>query len=284
MEEYKGEEDMNVLSLFDGMSCGLQALKQAGILVTNYYASEVDKYAIQIAKKNHPEIIGLGDVTKWQDWDLPKIDLLIGGTPCQGFSSAGKQLNFDDPRSALFFEFVKIKDHFKPKYFLLENVKMKKEHQDVISEYLGVEPIKINSNLLSAQNRNRLYWANWNISSPNDRKLTMRDIFDPECKDITERVLLKKKGTLAYEKAHKATKSLDNKMNALLTGGQGISNSGATNIKIGLRWFIPSSLMVERGQTLPDGYTIGLSECRRHNVIGNGWTVSVIEHIFNGLK
>jgi DNA-cytosine methyltransferase len=170
---------INVLSLFDGMSCGQIALDQLGIKVDNYYAAEIDKYAMQIAKKNYPNTIHLGDVTSVYAQHLPKIDLLMGGSPCQGFSFAGKQLNFDDPRSALFFEFVRLLKECKPKYFLLENVRMKKEYQDVISEHLGVEPIMINSALVSAQNRVRLYWTNIpNITQPEDKGIVLKDILD----------------------------------------------------------------------------------------------------------
>jgi DNA-cytosine methyltransferase len=151
---------MNVLSLFDGMSCGQIALKKLGIQVDNYFASEIDKHAIAVTMHNFPNTIQLGDVTKVFAKDLPKIDLLIGGSPCQGFSFAGKQLNFDDPRSKLFFEFVRLLEETKPKYFLLENVLMKKEYEQIITDHLGVEPIFINSALVSAQNRKRLYWTN----------------------------------------------------------------------------------------------------------------------------
>ena len=151
---------MNVLSLFDGMSCGMIALDRLGIKVDNYYASEIDKYAMQVSAANYPEIIQVGDITKLDLSTLPKIDLVMGGSPCQGFSFAGKQLAFDDPRSALFFEFVKCVDTLKPKYFLLENVKMKKEYLDIISEYIKIEPIFINSSLVSAQSRQRYYWTN----------------------------------------------------------------------------------------------------------------------------
>ena len=152
---------MNVLSLFDGMSCGRIALERAGIKVDKYFASEIDKYAIQVAKKNYPDTIHIGDVQEImypESFDGHKIDLVIGGSPCQGFSFAGKNLNFDDPRSKLFFEYARLVKECKPKYFLLENVRMKQESQDVISEILGVKPIAINSSLVSAQNRNRLYW------------------------------------------------------------------------------------------------------------------------------
>ena len=148
----------NVLSVFDGMSCGRVALDELGIPVKQYYASEIDPYAITVATNNYMDTIHLGDVTKVDGHLLPKIDLLIGGSPCQGFSFAGKQLNFEDPRSKLFFEFVRLLKECKPKFFFLENVRMKKEYQDVISSYLGVEPYLLNSSLVSAQNRQRLYW------------------------------------------------------------------------------------------------------------------------------
>ena len=175
---------MNVLSLFDGMSCGQIALDQLGIPVNNYYASEIDKYAIEISKKNYPNTIYLGDVTKVKGEDLEKIDLLLGGSPCQGFSFAGKQLNFDDPRSALFFEFVRLLKECNPKYFLLENVRMKKEYQDVITEHLGVEPIMINSALVSAQNRVRLYWTNISCETNiEDKSILLKDILDDSVVD-----------------------------------------------------------------------------------------------------
>ena len=158
-----GSTGLNVLSLFDGMSCGQIALQKAGIKVNNYFASEIDKYAIQVAKHNYPNMQHIGDVTQVKSTQLPKIDLCIGGSPCQGFSFAGKQLNFDDPRSKLFFEFVRLLKECNPKYFLLENVKMKKEWQDIISKELGVEPIEICSSLFSAQQRKRLYWTNINV-------------------------------------------------------------------------------------------------------------------------
>ena len=170
---------INVLSLFDGMSCGQIALSKLGVRVDNYYASEIDKWAIQVAKKNFPDMKHIGDVTKVKAEDLTKIDLLMGGSPCQGFSFAGKQLNFDDPRSALFFEFVRLLKECKPKYFLLENVRMKKEYQAVISEHLGVEPVMINSALVSAQNRVRLYWTNIpGIEQPEDKGIVLKDIID----------------------------------------------------------------------------------------------------------
>ena len=180
---------MNVLSLFDGMSCGRLALERAGFPVTNYFASEIDKFAIQVAQANYPDTVHLGDVTgvkahKNGDLFVPldrgyKIDLLIGGSPCQGFSWAGKRLNFDDPRSALFFEYVRLLRELKPRWFLLENVNMKQEHQDVITEHLGVKPVRINSNLVSAQNRDRLYWTNIPVRSmPENKRIYLKDILE----------------------------------------------------------------------------------------------------------
>lgn len=170
---------MKVLSLFDWIACWYEALIRAWIPVDEYYASEIDKYAIQIAIKNHPDIIEIWDVTqvKWEDYKW--IDLLIGGSPCQWFSIAGKQLNFEDPRSKLFFEFIRILKEAQPKYFLLENVKMKKEFKNKISELIWCEPIEINSALVSAQNRKRLYWTNipW-IQQPEDKWILLRDILE----------------------------------------------------------------------------------------------------------
>lgn len=177
------DEEMNILSLFDGTSAGRLAAERAGLPVTKYYASEIDKYAIAVSKKNYPDIIHLGNVEDYQEWDIDfgEIDLLLGGSPCQGFSIAGKQLNFEDPRSKLFFEYVEILKKIREKnpnvLFLLENVRMKKEFQNIISEHLGVEPIEINSNLVSAQNRKRLYWTNIpNIKQPEDKGIMLKDI------------------------------------------------------------------------------------------------------------
>ena len=179
---------MKVLSLFDGMSCGQIALDRLGIKVDKYYASEIDKYAIQVTQENFPETIQIGDVCNIKAEDYQDVDLIMAGSPCQGFSFAGKQLAFDDPRSALFFEFIRLLKEIKPKYFLLENVKMKKEYLQVISEQVsacypeipfGIEPIFINSSLVSAQNRQRYYWTNIpNITQPEERGIVLRDILE----------------------------------------------------------------------------------------------------------
>ncbi len=170
---------MNVLSLFDGMSCGQIALDRAGTHVDNYFASEIDKYAIAVTQHNYPNTKQLGDIANLTGDTLPEIDLLIGGSPCQGFSFAGKQLNFNDPRSILFFEYVRLLEECSPRYFLLENVKMKKQYKNIISNCLGVEPIELNSSLVSAQNRKRLYWTNIPISgTPEDKKIFLKDILE----------------------------------------------------------------------------------------------------------
>jgi len=185
---------LKVLSLFDGMSCGQLALQRLGIEVDTYYASEIDKYAIQVTQANFPETIQVGDVCQLKAEDYQEVDLILAGSPCQGFSFAGKQLAFDDPRSALFFEFIRLLKEIKPKYFLLENVKMKQQFQDVITEQVSacypdfeggdlfgsqIKPILINSALLSAQNRQRLYWTNIpNIEQPEDKGIVLRDILE----------------------------------------------------------------------------------------------------------
>ena len=161
---------MRVLSLFDGMSCGQIAINKLGIKDYTYYASEIDKYAISITQKNFPNTIQVGDITKLSGNEFSNIDLMLAGSPCQGFSFAGNQLAFDDPRSKLFFEFVRLLKKIKPKYFLLENVRMKKEYLNIITQHLGVEPILINSSLLSAQSRQRYYWTNIpNVTQPKDK-------------------------------------------------------------------------------------------------------------------
>lgn len=277
-----------VLSLFDGISCGQLALLRAGIGYKYYIASEIDKYAIHITQKNFPDTVQVGDVTTLHSTDLPKVDLLIGGSPCQGFSFAGKQLNFDDPRSKLFFEFVRLKNELKPKYFLLENVIMKKEFQHVISEHLGVEPILINSNLVSAQNRRRLYWTNIpNIEQPKDKGI----VFD----DIREFSVA---GNFYY--SNKALDWIESRVNNFgkklflpaknkiqvieATFYKGWSNQrffGINDVN-GLRFITP--LECERAQTIPDNYTAGISNTQRYKAIGNGWTVDIIAHIFKNIK
>lgn len=338
---------MNVLSLFDGMSCGRIALSRAGIKVNNYYASELDKYAIKVTQANWPKTIQLGDVIKWREWDIDwsSIDLLIGGSPCQGFSFAGKQLAFDDPRSKLFFVYVDILNHIKlvnPNIkFLLENVKMKKEYLDIISEHVGVEPVFINSALVSAQNRQRYYWADWEFNEPEDKRLSLDDIL--ECKvddmfyhsDVSVNYMNKTgstgriKWSYSFHSENRHDKSrcvtsnyfkgapnnvlvcgrivgrrinpetnkrddynfnikpiqrfeprYDKKTGALTTVIK--DNTLGINEGVSIRKFTP--IECERLQTVPDNYTSCVSNTQRYKMLGNGWTVDVITHIFKALN
>ncbi len=280
---------INVLSLFDGMSCGQIALEKAGIEVGKYYAAEIDKYAIKVAKANYPDMIHLGDVREVKADSLPKIDLLIGGSPCQGFSFAGKQLNFDDPRSKLFWEYVRLLKDLKPKYFLLENVKMKKESMDVITEALGVEPVAINSRLLSAQNRPRIYWTNIPFDVPTeDKGIVLRDILEPEVeekyyagKKLRESYMGGNQLNPKYKSQCNTIYPTDGKFATLCAGTHGYS-FGYVPAKT-YRKLTP--LECERLQTVPEGYTDkGISDTQRYKMLGNGWTVDVIKHIFEGVK
>jgi len=269
---------MNVLSLFDGMSCGQIALDRVGLNVENYYASEIDKYAIQVTQHNYPNTIQLGDVLQVKDEDLPEIDLLIGGSPCQGFSFAGKQLNFEDSRSKLFFEFVRLLKECVPKYFLLENVKMKKEYQDVITKILGVEPIVINSGLVSAQNRVRLYWTNIPIKSkPKDREQFLVHVLEKGSGKMLSDVTAKRPRTL------RNYRDLHQKSFCMLATMYKLSQSNGMTVidDNGLRCISP--IECERLQTVPDNYTKTVSNTQRYKMLGNGWTVDVIVHILKGI-
>ena len=274
---------MNVLSLFDGMSCGQIALNKAEIKIDNYYASEIDKYAIKVTMKNFPNTIQLGDVCKLETTSLPKIDLLIGGSPCQSFSNAGKGKGFDG-KSGLFWEYIRILKETKPKYFLLENVVMKKEWEAVITEALGVSPIKINSRLLSAQNRPRLYWTNIpNVTEPIDKGITIKDILESNVEG-------------KYYMSDKAI----SRINKNKFGGNFINiNSIKTKTLIASYYKIPSDgtyvehenvkrmftvTECEKLQTIPINYTDSVSKSQRYKMIGNGWTVDVIAHIFSFMK
>jgi len=272
---------MNVLSLFDGMSCGQIALNKIGLKYDNYFASEIDKYAIQVTQKNYPNTIQLGSVIDIDTSKLPKIDLLFGGSPCQGFSLAGKQLNFEDERSKLFWEYVRILNEVKPKYFLLENVIMKKEWEDIISNALGVKPIKINSSLVSAQNRPRLYWTNIpNVSQPNDKNITLKDILEDNVQTNyklsdakIKRVLETKRGKgFFYNKTH-------SKCGTLISGYYKQPTDGIY-IDLGFkRKLTPTEC--EKLQTVPLNYTDCVSDSQRYKMLGNGWTIDIIAHIFS---
>ena len=278
---------MNVLSLFDGISCGRIALERAGIHVENYLSSEIEPNAIKIARNNYPDNWILGDVTKWREWDIDwkLIDLLIGGSPCQGFSFAGKQLAFDDPRSALFFVYVDILNHIRSVNpdvkFLLENVKMKKEHLSVITEMLGVEPVFINSNLVSAQNRQRYYWCNWGVTQPEDRGIELYQIIENNPENVTEMsevFINRQAGRKCLRTDFTGKASSLSAMEYVKNGRQG----DYIQVQSG-RFRKLTPIECERLQTLPDDYTAGVSNTQRYKAIGNGWTVDVIAHIFSQL-
>jgi DNA (cytosine-5)-methyltransferase 3A len=300
----------SVLSLFDGMSCGQIALNRVGIEYDNYFASEIDKHAIKVTQTNYPKTIQLGDVTKVFAKDLPKVDLLIGGSPCQGFSFSGKQLNFDDPRSKLFFEFVRLVKELKPKYWLLENVVMKKEYEQVISEYLGVEPVAINSSLVTAQNRVRLYWANFEITQPTDkainlidiletddfinpsairgrrlnkatilgRRLNERGVRDDYNKDVPITQCLEVRATNTNKSNCLTTVEKDNVLTTMPIG----RHKDAFKNKLPFRYYTLKEYC--RLQTVPENYfTDIVSESQSKKMLGNGWTVDIIAHIFGSL-
>ena len=285
---------MNVLSLFDGMSCGQIALERAGIAVDNYFASEIDKYAMKVTKANYPNTQHVGSVLDVKGDDLPEIDLLIGGSPCQGFSFAGKQLNFDDPRSALFFEFVRLLEETKHKYFLLENVKMKKEYQDVISKNLGVEPVCINSSLVSAQNRVRYNWTNISVQQPEDTGKLLSDVTGAQDIPLDIEGLLLSRTIKTKQKFTDESSTLRRMLSNIASPTQksksltasmykGMAANGMTNIFDGdiVRPLTP--IECERLQTVDDGYTDHVSNTQRYKMLGNGWTVEVISHIFKNL-
>lgn len=281
---------MNVLSLFDGISCGHVALDRVGIKINNYYASEIDKYAIQVAQNNYPNTIQLGDIKSLTT--VNNIDLLIGGSPCQGFSFQGKGLNFEDPRSKLFFEYVRILKETKPKYFLLENVKMKKEYQDIISKYLGVEPIEINSNLVSAQNRVRLYWTNiQGMEQPKDKGIGLNDILESNeyirpaairgrnlNKENFTTQCLEVRSTNTNKSNCLTTVEKDNVLTSMPIG----HHANAYKDKLPFRYYTVKEYC--RLQTVSDNYMDGCSNNKAKKMLGNGWTVDVLAYILSFME
>ena len=303
---------MNVMSLFDGMSCGRLALERAGLPVTTYKASEIDKYAIKIAQKNYPDTIQIGDVESLSDGrSYPQMDLLLGGSPCQGFSFAGKGLNFDDPRSKLFWRYVWFLKENKPEYFLLENVRMNQKSQDVISRALGVEPVAINSNLVSAQNRYRLYWTNIPFEMPEDKGIKLKDILEDGCVDRDKSHCL----DANYFKGGNLKQYFEKHRRQLVFSDDGLCHVGDADLKghgynrrvyhpegkapslcassggnlepktitSETTWRKLTPIECERLQTVPDNYTEGVSNTQRYKMLGNGWTVDVIAHILRGI-
>lgn len=269
------------------MSCGQMALNKAGIQYDKYYASEIDKYAIKVTQSVYPDTIQLGDVTQIRGEDLPQIDLLIGGSPCQGFSFAGKQLNFEDPRSKLFFEFVRLVNECKPRYFLLENVRMKKQHKMVISEYLKTEPVEINSSNFVPQNRPRLYWTNIPIQSISHKNYKLRDVLLDDDFEELKNLTLSKEGIDYMSRLRNGKPRWEYHTN-LLNGNAACLTANMYKgipygvIKEKMRRLHP--IECERLQGLPDNCTSCVSNTQRYKMIGNGWTVDVIAHIFAGLR
>lgn len=303
---------MKVLSLFDGISCARVALERARIPVEAYYASEIDKYAMQVSQKNYPDIQRVGDVEDVffyrEDWkDILPIDLLIGGSPCQDLSIAKRdRKGLDGERSGLFWEYVRILKEVKPKYFILENVaSMPKEAKDLISETLGVQPIMINAALVSAQQRKRLFWTNIpNVTLPEDKGILLKDI-------LIDGIETKEKSlciTATYSRAcprdyfEKSSRQLI-KVGEFNKGGQGdrvysiegksvtlSALGGGRGAKTGLyetnqgiyRKLHP--VECERLQGLPDNYTEGISNTQRYKCCGNAFNVDVVAHILSFIK
>ena len=298
---------MNVLSLFDGISCGQVALNRAGIKIDNYYASEIKKHAIGVTQKHFPNTIQIGDVTKVKYkggilytengvFKVGKIDLLIGGSPCQNFSMARACMYEIDglkgDKSKLFYEYLRILKEVNPDYFLLENVKMKKESYEELNSYLGVKGISINSELVSFQKRPRVYWSNIpNITIPEDKHINFQDYKDTDHDYCNQ---FKVKRTPSREKMwnngqgrNSTLKSCANVTNSdkvyCLTRKQDrCPNSGLIEFDDFCRYLTRRE--IELAQTLPIGYTDGLSYNQMQDVCGDGWTVDVIAHIFSFLK
>ncbi len=339
VNEHKTKEGIKikVLSLFDGISCGRVALERAGISVERYVAYEIDKNAISISKKNWSDIEQCGTVVGADFTQYRGFDLLIGGSPCQGFSLAGKQLNFEDPRSKLFFEFERALKEVKPKFFLLENVKMKKEFSDVISNRLGICPIEINSSQVSAQRRKRLYWTNIpNVAQPSDKGIMLAGIvheneanfeegLEPYKIPITKTLNILERETAAGKIGYFGTDSQANRVYSIhgksvtllgeagggaakmgqylfgcLTPDREVKRQAGQRFNDGKKSYALTTcdkhgvlcdgyirkltpVECERLQTLPDGYTEGISEPQRYKCLGNGWTVDVIVHILKNI-
>jgi len=301
---------MNVLSLFDGMSCGRIALEKAGIEVSNYYSSEIKEYAIQVANEHYPQDKNnrLGDITKIKSESLPVIDLLIGGSPCQDFSQANKErLGDKGAKSGLFYEYVRLLKETKPKYFFLENVRMKKEHQDLISSIVGCEPIVINSELVAPHLRHRLYWTNIPFEEmPVDKELKLNDFLVNGYSDRRKaRTLLESDSrplstpikmahryfntgfTTLIFKDKKHYEDIKIHFDKNFKGKSALEiNKIVVNMDLslyaGLRYM--SNNERESCQTVPIGYTDNLKHNDASCLLGDGWTVDVIAHIFKGIK
>lgn len=283
---------MNVLSLFDGMSCAQIALDQLGVKVDNYFASEIEPNAIKITQKNYPSTIQIGDVNNIKVSKLPNIDLLIGGSPCQGLSFAGKRLNFDDPRSKLFFDYDRILKAVNPKYFLLENVMMDVISANTISKILGIYPIEINSELLSCGLRKRLYWTNIpNVWLPKDKGLflskSLDDAFTDREKSLCITANYSKGATLKrylYSSSRQVVFTDYQFMIDLFKNNPSVDTCNKFAARNKGKWRMLSPLECERVQGVPDEYTAGVAKSWRYHMIGNGFTVEVIKHILSKME
>ena len=282
---------MNVLSLFDGMSCGQLALQRANIRYDNYFASEIKKTAIKVTQHHFPETIQLGDVKNINLKELPKIDLLIGGSPCQDFSIANtKQLGLQGEKSVLFYEYLRILKELKPKYFLLENVRMKKQSEQELNEYLGVKGLHINSQLVSYQRRPRIYWTNIpNVRIPEDRNINFQDYKDTDfeyCKQFKVNKTYKRFKMWNDGKGFETLGNCNNVTNAkkiycLLRKQDRSPNSGLIQFDDFCRYLTRREL--EQAQTVPVGYTNLVSINQAQDLLGDGWTIEVIAHIFKNI-
>lgn len=292
---------MNVVSLFDGMSMGQIALERIGIIPDLYLASEIEKQPMAVTQFHYPKTVQMGDVTKihFKDnvldtengqFNVGNVDLLMGGSPCTSLSNAGKGEGFNGS-SGLFYEYLRLRDEIKPKYFLLENVKMKSEWRDEITKCMGVEPILINSALVSAQNRPRYYWTNIpNVTIPADKGLVLKDILEQNVRG--KFVLSAKRLNLVTNGKYQSAKKICdiNGKSSCLMAGMGMG--GGTEPKVWdnevLRRITP--LECERLQTVEDNWTYvpylkkWMSDSHRYKMLGNGWTVDVIAHILKGIK
>ena len=283
---------MKVLSLFDGISCGMVALERAGIPVERYVAYEIDENAIKVSKHNYPQIEQYGDVTTADFTQHKGFDLLIGGSPCQDLCGMGSREGLNGEKSKLFFEFLRALREVQPKYFLLENnASMTKQNRDIISSYIGCEPILINSSDFSAQNRKRLYWTNIPIKKYIPKNIFIKDILEIAVvrENITDKISKYVfSGEYSGRKIEKTTKNSirtpEQKSRTIGTCSYDISSNTGICFKIDNEYYKPSRTEFERLQTLPDGYTSILPIKKAVFGIGNGWTVDVIAHIFSSLK
>lgn len=277
------QQGINVLSLFDGISCGQYVLREKlNVKINKYYASEIEKAPIKNTMHNYPETIQLGDVTKIDFDKLPKIDLLIGGSPCQGFSFSGKQLAFDDPRSVLFFEYVKALRILRSKnpklLFFLENVNMAKKHQDVITKYLNVSPVYIDSTLFSVQSRKRLYWTNIPLLPLPEKECTLY------AQEVLDEPVYLGNSTIKYNTTSKAKKLYEEALRILPVMDKKlpcIRKSGEYNVPI--NYYKTRTLTqteLERIAGLREGFTKTINRNQAKQAVGNGWECNTITFLF----